>query len=97
MFPEGQHSYLIPGRSRPNCTATRRPWPPTEDRGGGLDDLEVATCRWVSWFNEERIHSTLQDRTPAEVEGAYYRDHLTATRRERSNRQSLHQTQADSK
>lgn len=22
----------------------------------GLDDLEVATCRWVGWFNEQRLH-----------------------------------------
>jgi len=45
------------------------------DNGGpwkGLDDLEIATCAWVSWFNEERLHSELGDRTPAEVE-AYYR------------------------
>ena len=34
----------------------------------GLDDLEIATCAWVSWFNEERIHSELEDKTPAEVE-----------------------------
>jgi transposase InsO family protein len=38
----------------------------------GLDDLETATCRWVSWFNAERLHSELTDRTPAEVEEAYY-------------------------
>jgi putative transposase len=39
----------------------------------GLDDLEVATCAWVSWFNEERIHGELDDQTPAEVEDGYYR------------------------
>ncbi len=39
----------------------------------GLDDLEVATCAWVSWFNEERIHGELGDQTPAEVEDGYYR------------------------
>jgi putative transposase len=39
----------------------------------GLDDLEIATCGWVSWFNEERIHGELDDCTPAEVEGAYAR------------------------
>ncbi|MGH9045566.1 MAG: DDE-type integrase/transposase/recombinase [Acidimicrobiales bacterium] len=38
----------------------------------GLDDLELATCGWVSWFNEERLHSELDDQTPAEVEAAYY-------------------------
>jgi len=37
----------------------------------GLDDLEIATCAWVSWFNEERIHGELDDLTPAEVEADY--------------------------
>ena len=37
----------------------------------GLDDLEPATCGWVSWFNEERLHSELDDQTPAEVEADY--------------------------
>jgi putative transposase len=40
----------------------------------GLDDLEIATCGWVSWFNEQRFHGELDDRTPAEIEAAYYRD-----------------------
>ena len=39
----------------------------------GLDDLEVATCGWVSWFNTERFHGELNDLTPAEVEAAYHR------------------------
>ena len=38
----------------------------------GLDDLEVETCGWVSWFNTERIHGELDDLTPAETEDAYY-------------------------
>jgi putative transposase len=37
----------------------------------GLDDLEIATCAWVSWFNSERLHSELGDRTPDEVETAW--------------------------
>jgi putative transposase len=44
------------------------------DNGGhwrGLDNLEVATCAWVSWFNEERLHGELGDRTPSEVEAEY--------------------------
>ncbi len=41
----------------------------------GVDDLELETCGWVSWFNEERFHGELGDLTPAEVEDAYYRDH----------------------
>jgi len=45
------------------------------DNGGhwrGHDDLEIATCAWVSWFNDERLHGELQDHTPAEVEAAFY-------------------------
>ena len=37
------------------------------DIGGhwrGLDDLEIATCEWVSWFNEERLHGELRDQHP---------------------------------
>ena len=37
----------------------------------GLTDLETVTCAWVSWFNTERLHSELTDRTPAEVELAW--------------------------
>ena len=44
----------------------------------GLDDLEVATCAWVSWFNEERLHGELGDHTPAEIEDAHYRDNPQA-------------------
>ena len=40
----------------------------------GLDDLEIATSRWVAWFNESRLHPEFADRTPAEVEQGYYRD-----------------------
>ena len=45
------------------------------DNGGpwkGLDDLEIATARWVAWFNDERLHSELGDRTPAEIEAEHY-------------------------
>jgi transposase InsO family protein len=42
----------------------------------GLDDLEVATSGWVRWFNEERLHSELDDATPAEVEAAAHYRHL---------------------
>ena len=37
----------------------------------GLDDLEIETCAWVSWFNEERLHSELGDVTPSEFEANY--------------------------
>ena len=38
----------------------------------GLDDLEVATCGWVGWFNDDRLHGELDDCTPAEVEAAWH-------------------------
>jgi putative transposase len=42
-------------------------------RWRGLDDLEIATCGWVAWFNEERFHGELDDLTPAEVEDDHRR------------------------
>jgi hypothetical protein len=50
---------------------------PTGRRRGrwrGLDDLDVATCGWVSWFNDERFRGEFGHLTPAEVEAGYYRD-----------------------
>ena len=38
----------------------------------GLDDLEIAVCGWVSWFNEERLHSELGDCTPDEIETLFH-------------------------
>jgi putative transposase len=56
--------------------------PATLARNGGhwrgLADLEIATCGWVSWFNQERFHGELDDCTPAEIEDTYYR-HLPQT------------------
>ena len=49
----------------------------------GLDDLEIATCGWVSWFNEERLHGELDDLTPAEVEDASTVTSLKPTRHEK--------------
>ena len=46
-------------------TANGGPWQ-------GLDDLEIAVCAWVSWFNTERLHSELDDHTPAEIEAAHH-------------------------
>jgi putative transposase len=42
-----------------------------------VDDVELATLGWVSWFNNERLHGTLNDIPPAEFEAAY--DHQTET------------------
>lgn len=39
----------------------------------GADDLELATLGRVDWFNHTRIHSSLDYRTPAEIEDEHYR------------------------
>jgi putative transposase len=35
-------------------------------------DVELATAAWVGWYNEERLHSSIDYTTPAEYETAYY-------------------------
>jgi len=42
-----------------------------------IDDLELATLGWVTWFNTVRLHGTLNDIPPAEYEAAYH--HQTET------------------
>ena len=51
----------------------------------GLDDLEVATCGRVAWFNEDRLHGELHDHTSAEIEAAYQRTILGRELREISH------------
>ncbi len=36
-----------------------------------IDDVEYATLGWVHWYNTDRIHSYLNDRSPDEYEAAY--------------------------
>lgn len=37
--------------------------------------VEAATAEWVSWFNSDRIHGSLDDLTPIEVEQLDYAHH----------------------
>ena len=39
----------------------------------GLDDIEVETCKWISWFNSERLHAEIGNSTPMEIEEDYSR------------------------
>lgn len=39
----------------------RRSW-------AGVVDVEIATFEWGNWWNESRLHQSLDYRTPAEVE-----------------------------
>ncbi|MEX0706016.1 MAG: IS3 family transposase [Nitriliruptoraceae bacterium] len=38
-----------------------------------VDDVELATLSWVTWFNTTRLHETLGDIPPTEHEAAHYR------------------------
>ncbi|MBK0418548.1 transposase [Leucobacter sp. CSA1] len=37
-----------------------------------VEQVELATLKYVWWWNHERLHGELDMRTPAEVEQAYY-------------------------
>jgi len=37
-----------------------------------VDQVEAATADWVQWFNTERIHSSIDDLTPIELEQLEY-------------------------
>jgi len=37
----------------------------------GRADVELATARWVAWFNHQRLHEHLGYNTPIEIEEAY--------------------------
>ena len=38
-----------------------------------VEDVELATLRWVHWWNERRLHGACNDIPPAEFEALYYR------------------------
>ena len=38
-----------------------------------IEQVELATSRWVDWWNRRRLHSACNMVTPAEFEDAYYR------------------------
>ncbi len=40
-----------------------------------VNDLELATCSWVAWFNQIRLHSAIGHVPPVEHEADYYRQH----------------------
>jgi putative transposase len=44
----------------------------------GVEDVELATSRWVHWWNTQRLHSACGHVPPAEYEAAYWADHQAA-------------------
>jgi putative transposase len=37
-----------------------------------FEQLELATARWVDWYNNRRLHSSIDDVPPVEFEATYY-------------------------
>lgn len=37
-----------------------------------IAEVEYATAGWVDWYNNRRLHSTLEMTTPVEYEQAHY-------------------------
>ena len=72
-------------REKSNGTSPRRGWEGVAagdvPRGAGLSSsaaLELATARWVEWYNQRRLHSSIGDVPPAEFESNYYRERTTS-------------------
>ena len=38
-------------------------------------DVEIATCKWVTWWNQSRLHQSLGLRTPTEIEAEFLDEH----------------------
>ena len=47
----------------------------------GVEHVELETLNWVSWFNTERSHESIDDLTPVQAEEVHYaaRNHLVPT------------------
>ncbi len=45
----------------------------------GLDDVELATLKYVDWFNYRRLHSACGDIPPVEFEEQHYRSTAALT------------------
>jgi putative transposase len=54
-----------------------------------VDDLELATCSWVDWFNTVRLHSAIGHVPPIENEANYYR-HINPQQHPLPGEPSLH-------
>jgi hypothetical protein len=61
-----------------------------------LNDLEIATCAWISWFNEERIFMANSAISRQVKSRRTTLNNLRPLRREKNNQMSLRETQAES-
>jgi putative transposase len=47
---------------------------PDGKRWASLDELYLATVAWVGWYNHDRLHSALDDRSPIDYERLNYKE-----------------------
>ncbi len=80
-YDNAQAETLI-GLYKAECVWHEGPW-------RGVEDLELATLNWVHWYNENRLHSSLDYLPPLEFEAEYYR-HNTTEQQPLSGELSLH-------
>ncbi len=80
-YDNAQAESLI-GLYKAECTKYEGPW-------RGVDDLELATLSWVSWFNETRLHSSIGHVPPLEYEAEHYR-HIASLQQPLTGELSLH-------
>jgi putative transposase len=55
----------VNSRYKGECIRKQGPWRTVED-------VEIATLRWVDWWNNRRLHGACNDIPPAEFEDTYY-------------------------
>ena len=46
-----------------------------------VEDVELATARWVDWFNHRRLYEYCGDVPPAELEATYYAQRAKSSHR----------------
>jgi putative transposase len=54
----------------------------------GLPDVEEVTFDWVSWYNNERLHSFLGNIPPEEYERNYYAQNIGASTGDAANKRA---------
>ena len=70
------------GLYKTECVRHEGPW-------RGVEDLELATLRWVHWFNGTRLHGSIGHVPPIEFETEYYRQN-TSRQQPRPGELALH-------
>ena len=63
--------FATPNAYKTELIRKRGPW-------RSVEQLELATARWVEWYNQRRLHSSIGDVPPAEFETTYHRERATS-------------------